>query len=86
MRTRVVRALLGLGLPEDAHPVRDGLGPGHGRAAVGEGPQQVEDRDPEEEAPAGLAERELAVGGGTCGGRRPPRGRGRRRSGRPCWR
>ena len=47
-----------LGLPEDADPVGDGFGARHGRAAVGEGPQQEEGRHAEDQSPARVPERD----------------------------
>ena len=68
MSTRVVRAFVACGLAEDADAVGDGLGAGHGRAAVGEGAQQEEGRDAEDQPAAGVPERQRCRGcGGWCG-------------------
>ena len=64
MITRVVRALVGLRLAKHADAVGDGLGAGHGRSAVGEGPGGVEQRHPQQQPAALVAERHLARGGG----------------------
>ena len=48
--------VLGLGPPEAAHPVGDGLEPGQRRAAVGEGPQQEDEGQPHQPALARRAD------------------------------
>ena len=77
MITKCGASIFGLRLSEDADAVGDGLGPGHGRPAVGEGPGEIEERHAQQQPGPLVAERHLTLGDrdmaeGAAGGLRQP--------------